>query len=94
MARKGNVYRDGKVHIRLEMCDSCVFRPGNLMSLRSGGLKAIIDGNLELDVPLVCHQTLDIHPDGGNEAVCRGFFERYPTTPMELAERWGLIEWV
>lgn len=94
MRRRGNVFRDGKVHVQLEMCGSCVFRPGNQMHLRSGALRQIVDGNLALDTPLICHQTLAIHPDGGNEAVCRGFFERYPTTPMKLAETMGLIEWV
>jgi hypothetical protein len=37
---------------------------------------------------IVCHQTLD-----GDNAVCRGFFERYPTTPLQIAERTGLIRW-
>lgn len=91
--RNGNVFRDGKIHIQLEMCSTCVFRSGNLMSLQPGALREIIDRNLEQDVPLVCHQTLEYHPKGGLESVCRGFFERYPTTPIELAEQMGLIEW-
>lgn len=38
---------------------------------------------------IICHQTLDT----GEEAVCRGFFDRYPTQPLQIADRLDLIEY-
>lgn len=88
MARH-NVYRDGLVHIRAEMCSTCVFRPGNLMELRSGRVRGMVDDARRDDSTIVCHQTLE-----GDNAACRGFFERHPTAPLQLAERLGMVRWV
>jgi hypothetical protein len=87
MARH-NVYRDGRVHVQASMCSTCVFRPGNLMALRAGRVRSMVDEAREHDSAIICHQTLD-----GDGAVCRGFFERWPTTPLQLAERLGMIAW-
>jgi hypothetical protein len=61
-----------------ERCSSCVFRPGNLMSLSPGRLADLVQGNLDNGAALICHQTLDYgdHPEFG-EAVCRGFYDAY-----------------
>jgi hypothetical protein len=83
-----NTYRDGRIHVQAEMCSTCIFRPGNLMQLRSGRVREMVDEARGHESAIVCHQTLD-----GDNAVCRGFFERYPTTPLQIAERIGLIEW-
>lgn len=84
-----NVFRDGRVHVRAELCSTCVFRPGNLMELRAGRVRQMVDEAKEHDSGIVCHQTLD-----GDNATCRGFFDRYPTTPLQIAERLDLIRWV
>ena len=83
-----NVYRDGRVHVQAELCSTCIFRPGNLMHLKSGRVRGMVDEAREHESAIVCHQTLD-----GDNAVCRGFFERYPTQPLQIAERLGLVEW-
>lgn len=59
-------------------CSTCVFRPGNLMHLRPGRLKALIATNVAADAALICHMTLryGAHPEVG-EAVCRGYYDRY-----------------
>lgn len=51
-----------------EKCSTCVFRPGNLMHLRPGRLKALIETNLAADAALICHMTLryGAHPDRGS----------------------------
>lgn len=82
-------YRDGRVHVQAAMCGSCIFRPGNLMQLRSGRVRQMIDEARERDSAIVCHQTLDVD----HQAVCRGFFDRYPTTPLQLAARLGMVTW-
>lgn len=83
-----NPYRDGRVHVRAELCSTCIFRPGNLMDLRSGRVRQMIDEAKADDAAIVCHQTLD-----GDNSVCRGFFNRYPTQPLQIAERLGFIDW-
>jgi hypothetical protein len=85
-----DVARNGKVHVMAEMCTTCVFRPGNLMSLRTGRLKDMIATATEVNSTIVCHQTLDKNPTGGN-AACRGFFDRHKTQSLQVAERLGLI---
>ena len=83
------VYRDGSVHVCAEMCSTCVFRPGNLMSLGPGRLAEIVRGSVAQDAALTCHSTLD-----ADRAVCRGFFDRYKTTPLQLADRLGRLVFV
>lgn len=84
-----NAYRDGRVHVQAQMCSTCVFRPGNLMELRRGRVRQMVDEARDADSAIICHQTLD-----GDSAVCRGFFERHATRPLQIAERLGMIEWV
>lgn len=90
-----NVYREGKVHVRAEMCDTCVFRPGNLMKLPPGRLAEMVNGAVENESCIPCHSTLPYAPYySAEQSVCRGFFDRHPTQPLQVAERLGLVEWV
>lgn len=83
-----NVWRDGRIHVRAEMCPTCVFRPGNLMDLMPGRLRGMIDEARRNEGCIPCHK----HLNTGADAVCRGFFDRYPTAPLQIAERLGLIQ--
>jgi hypothetical protein len=86
-----NVYRNGRVHVLTKRCATCVFRPGNLMSLSPGRLRDLIDDNREADSALTCHETLMID----EQAICRGFFDLDPKTqPLQVAERIGIITFV
>jgi len=38
---------------------------------------------------IICHSTL--YQDGVDNAVCRGFYDRYRTQPLQIADRLGLI---
>ena len=85
------VFRDGRVHVQAEMCPTCIFRPGNLMHLNSGRLRDIVGEARAADSTIVCHATLG---DPARHAACRGFFDLEPrTTPLQVAERLGMIEW-
>lgn len=85
-------YRDGRVHVMAEKCSTCVFRPGNPMSLRPGQLKDLTDHVQETGVPFSCHQTL---PYAGAEhvafyggaALCAGAVANYAadSPQMQLA---------
>jgi hypothetical protein len=85
--RRHNVYRDGLVHVCAELCSTCIFRPGNLMALRAGRVRTMVDAARADGSAIVCHSTLHT----GADAVCRGFYDRWPTTPLQLAERMGRV---
>lgn len=95
MKKKKGPYRDGKIHVLKERCDTCIFRPGNLMHLSAEGLRTVIKGNRDADSALTCHQTL---PSNGRyiaePALCRGYYDGYAdvTTPLILAKAMGVIE--
>lgn len=84
-----DVYRDGKVHVCARMCRTCIFHPGNRMSLNPGRVEQMVADAVQDDSAIVCHSTLD-----GPNSVCRGFFERHKTAPLQVAERLQVIEFV
>jgi hypothetical protein len=81
--KRFNAYREGRVHVCARMCDTCIFRPGNLMRLKTKMVRMATSA----DSAIICHDTL-----GGPNAVCRGFFDRHATAPLQIASRLGLVE--
>lgn len=77
-----------KSRILAGQCTTCIFRPGNPMMLRTGGLAAIVSEAIRNGSFIVCHQTLTYgdNPDFG-PAMCRGFWDRYQTTSIILIKR-------
>lgn len=82
-----NVYRNGKIYVCKEMCETCIFRPGNLMHLEPGRVKQMAEDATAAESTIICHSTLT-----GDNAACRGFFDQYKTQPLQIAERLGMIE--
>lgn len=69
---------DGKPRVLDDKCPTCVFRPGNLMHLRPGRLRDMVDSALTAGTWITCHQTLPYHPDNaGWQAICRGFYDHH-----------------
>lgn len=68
-----------------DRCSTCIFRAGNLMDLSPGRVQEMVRESLERDSAIICHATLSGH----EQAVCRGFFDAYDTTPMKIARRLG-----
>jgi hypothetical protein len=69
------------------MCDTCIFRPGNLMHLNEGGLRDLVAQALRTQRYIVCHSTLPrMAPDGVKPAICRGFADRYTTQTLEVID--------
>jgi hypothetical protein len=88
MSERTNVYSRGVVRVMAERCSTCIFRPGNLMELRRGRVRSMLDG-IGDEGCIPCHETLDAE----EQAVCRGQFDTRKTAPLRLAESMGRIEW-
>jgi hypothetical protein len=83
--RRRNTYRDGRVHVRRTMCETCPYRPQN-RGVRYDTIERAVAANNAL----ICHT---ITEKRGNEAVCRGFWDHDRTPLLEIAERLGVIAW-
>lgn len=58
------------------------------MDLQPGVVAGMVKAAQADDTAIICHSTLNTK----QQAVCRGFFDRCKTTPLQLAERLGVIE--
>ena len=74
-------------------CETCIFKPGNRMSLRPGQRDQMVAQCLEKDSYIICHDTLAPRI---RAAVCRGFFNRHArdVLPLRLAIALGIVEHV
>jgi hypothetical protein len=90
MKKQKPVFRDGMVHVRRAMCDTCIFRPGNLMDLEPGRVEWLVKGATEAESCIPCHKTT-YGEDPRGEAVCRGFYEKHATVPLRLAATMGKV---
>ena len=89
-----DVYRDGAVHVMAERCATCIFRPGNLMSLNPGRVKSMVDMCLDDEAGagnIPCHETT--YGQCSGEAICRGFWDGYADRQgmLTMATRLGLV---
>jgi hypothetical protein len=87
---KKPVFRNGMVHVRRAMCDTCIFRPGNLMQLESGRVEWMVEEATKRQSCIPCHKTI-LGEDRRGEAICRGFYEKHPTVPLQLAAAMGKV---
>ncbi len=86
------VYRDGELHVLSARCPTCIFRPGNLMSLERGRVKAMLSEAVANQSVIPCHKT--IWDDERQPAVCRGYFDHphaREVFALRLAEAMGVI---
>lgn len=89
------VYRDGKVHVLAEKCESCIFRSvndGRIRGLRPGRVAGMVLEARNAESVIPCHATL--YTDEVKPAICRGYFD-LPRRPglLQVAERIGIIEY-
>ena len=57
------------------------------MGLDSGRVDGMVAAAEKNDSAIICHSTL-----GGDNAVCRGFYENHSTYPLRLARVMGVVE--
>ena len=85
---KSNVASRGVVRVMAERCATCIFRPGNLMSLQPGRVKDMVEGIGDVGC-IPCHETMERE----EQSICRGQFDAARTYPIRLAVGLGQIEW-
>ncbi|MBM0274006.1 hypothetical protein JM949_00275 [Micromonospora sp. STR1s_6] len=75
-------------------CDTCIFRPGNLMHLSEGRLRDLVAEARRDEGFVICHETLPgYRRPGVKPAICRGFADRYSTQTLQVIERlFGFLE--
>lgn len=71
----------GKPRLNSRECDTCVFSRGHA-GLREGRLRELVNENIgDGKSGLVCHETIvyddEGEPTGGEQALCRGFYDRF-----------------
>jgi hypothetical protein len=84
-----------KSRLLSRQCDTCIFKPGNTMSLSPGRLRDLVDEARTRGSFIVCHETLPYAdpPPGILPAICRGFHDRYHTAALQIIGRlWGYVE--
>ena len=84
------VYDRGGLYVKAEQCSTCIFRPGNLMSLNAGRMRDLTEGCDRNDTNVICHQTLD-QPVG---AFCKGSVDRRAGQVVRIAQRIGHLRLV
>lgn len=81
VSKESEVY-DPEAHILRvmeDMCETCIFRPGNLMHLAPGKLQRMVRETREEPMGNIpCHDTLPYSlPPQEKAAVCRGWWDAY-----------------
>lgn len=63
-----------EVRVLARLCDTCIYRPGNLMNLAPGRVRQLAAEALAANGHIVCHSTLPASaPPGTKGAICKGF---------------------
>jgi hypothetical protein len=84
-----------KTRLLSQQCATCIFRPGNPMSLAPGRLHDLVDQARTRGSFIICHETLPYAdpPPGVKPAICRGFHDRYDTAALQIVGRlWGFVD--
>lgn len=91
MQGRTEVYQDGKVHVRAEQCDRCLFSRDRLVD---GGRarELIAAARAEDGGSFICHRA-QLHPDE-HTAICAVYFDRYADDDwiLRLAKTTGIID--
>lgn len=80
--------------VKAEKCETCIFRPGNLMYLEPGRVKSMVEECEEKDSYITCHETLEmVTGSSRGEAACRGYIDAgHEPQLYRIAERLNALE--
>lgn len=93
------------LRVQAEMCETCIFRPGNPMMLSPRRVSGMVAECDRRDTHIICHDTIDnaaneewdglSRPMTDSEAVCRGYYDTGRRSQLlRIAERLGMVEMV
>lgn len=86
---------DGMVRAKKQMCATCIFRPGNRMSLQPGRVGQMVDDCEHTDGHIICHETLSGWADEEvPQAMCAGYLLTHSPQLFQVAGRLGRLEYV
>lgn len=90
MTQRFNLVDDDGVRVQAAKCDTCIFRPGNLMHLEPGRVDSMVAECIKEQGTIPCHKTLDDH----EQVICRGFYDthRQDIGLLQVAERMSFIK--
>jgi hypothetical protein len=83
-------WRDGALWVLNRKCDTCVFRPGNLMKLHPDRVDQMVEDCIVNNTVIPCHETLD-----GPRSICRGLFDVHydDIGILQVADRLGILKY-
>ena len=84
----------GKTRVMARKCPTCIFNPGDPMSLGPARLAELISNARTCQGYIICHCSLPHGPYPHiPPAICRGFADAYDTQALQVARRlWGYVE--
>jgi hypothetical protein len=76
------------VPVRAELCETCIFRPGNVMLLAPGRVEGMVAEVHQRGGYIPCHESMHRRKRGLTKTVCRGLYDHHPELPVfQLAVR-------
>lgn len=94
--KAAKVYSGGKVHVCATQCETCIFRPGNLMQLQRGRVAGMVSESKAKEAAITCHETINYSSTDTStqQAICRGYWDRYKNdvVTLRLAQVCDVVE--
>jgi hypothetical protein len=80
-----DIFRDGKVHVLADKCDTCIFKPAvrPVEGARVASMVRATKDDPGATIP--CHATL-YRPGKDDNAICRGWYDRFADADPILAQ--------
>jgi len=87
----------GVLRVMKDKCATCIFRPGNLMSLQPGRVREMVESARKDEFgSITCHDTLPYSgPPGIKSAVCKGWWDGYSQDKFwaQILTRLKKVQW-
>ena len=89
-----NIYRDDKVHVLSEKCATCIFKPKDRPVSGARVAEMVASTKDTEAATIVCHSTLGGRGKAKQNAICRGWYDRfaYDDLTLRIAMSMGIIE--
>lgn len=79
-------------HVCEQMCNTCIFRPGNLMHLNKGTVERMVKETDRKDDNVICHKSKGLMDELPVKAWCRGSVDRRPGQAVRIMQRLDMLQ--